>query len=85
MTVTEISAHSPRYSVKIGRVVLKNAGAANAAVAIPTFTAYLTSGSFNRPPITQRDCLILPQKVRVDLSGVDTVFGAWGRIFGKWT
>ena len=83
--ITEINAHSPLYSVKIGRVVLMNAGAANTAVAIPTLTAYLISGSFNRPPMTQRDCLILPQRVRVDLFGVSTVFGACGRIFGKWT
>jgi hypothetical protein len=85
MMITEIKAHSPLYSVKIGRVVLMNAGAANTAVAIPTFTAYLISGSFNRPPITQSVRLTLPQKVSVDLSGVRTVFGAWGRIFGKYT
>ena len=80
---TEINAHSPLYSVKIGRVAFMNAGAANAAVAIPTFTAYLTSGCFNLSPMTQRVCLTLPQKVRVDLFGVSTVSGACGRILGK--
>lgn len=83
MEITEINAHSPLYSVKIGRVVFMNAGAANTAVAIPTFTAYLISGSLNRPPTTQSVCLTFPQKVRVDLSGVSTVFGACGRILGK--
>lgn len=80
---TEINAHSPLYSVKIGRVVLMNAGAANTAMAIPTFTAYLVSGSLNRSPITQSVCLTFPQKVRVDLFGVSTVSGACGRILGK--
>lgn len=80
---TEINAHSPLYSVKIGRVTLMNPGAANAAVAIPTFTAYLISGCFKRSPITQSVCFTLPQKVRVDLFGVSTVSGACGRTLGK--
>ena len=62
-----------------------NAGAANIARAIPTFTAYLISGCLNRSPTTQSVCFTLPQKVRVDLLGVSTVFGACGRILGKWT
>lgn len=81
--LADINAHSPLYSVKIGRVVLMNAGAAKTAVAIPTFTAYLISGCFIRSPMAQSVCFTLPQKVRVDLSGVSTVFGACGRILGK--
>ena len=41
--LTEINAHSPRYSINVGRVASKNAGAARTAVAIPVLTAYLTS------------------------------------------
>jgi hypothetical protein len=41
--LTEIKAHSPRYSMNVGRVASKNAGAASMAVAAPVLTAYLTS------------------------------------------
>lgn len=41
--LTEIKAHSPRYSINVGRVLSINAGAASTAVAKPVLTAYLTS------------------------------------------
>ena len=69
-TLTEISAHSPLYSVKMGRVASKNAGAANIAVAIPAFMANLIFRSLNAPPIAQILCLTRPTKVKSDLAGV---------------
>jgi hypothetical protein len=55
-TKKDISAHSPRYLMKVGRVASMNAGAASMAVAIPAFIAYFESRSFNLDPTAQSDC-----------------------------
>ena len=60
---TEIKAHSPLYSTKIGRVLSKNAGDASMAVAIPALIAYFMSCCFMRAPNAHSDCFTRPMNV----------------------
>lgn len=80
---TEIKAHSPLYSTKIGRVLSKNAGDASMAVAIPALIAYFMSCCFMRAPNAHSDCFTRPMNVRFSRAGVWIVFGACGVTFGN--
>jgi hypothetical protein len=82
-TKKDIKAHSPRYSMNIGRVASRNAGVASIAVAIPALSANFKSRSFMREPSAHNVCFTLPKGVKLDHDGVCIVSGACGRIFGK--
>ena len=81
--LTEINAHSPRYSINNGLVTSKNAGAASIPVAIPTLMAYFTSDSFSLEPMVHKACFARPIKVSWERDGVWIVLGACGWTFGN--
>jgi hypothetical protein len=80
--LTEMSAHSPRYSTNNGRVASKKAGEASIAVATPALKAYLRSGFFNVPH-AQEVCFSRPKENKEDRAGVWVVSGACGRTVAR--